>query len=118
MNITYHLVPKAYFESQNLEAGYLAARFAEEGFIHCTDGELMLSRKAVQYYSQLQDELLILFIDCEKLKSPVRYDDPEQLFPHIYGPINRAAIVKISRMVRDRKGEWIFPISESTLSKV
>lgn len=112
MNITYHLVPKAYFEAQNPDVGYLPARFAEEGFIHCTDGELMLSRKAVQYYAQLQDELLILFIDRAKLSAPVRYDDPEHLFPHIYGPVNRDAIVKVSRMVRDRKGEWIFPIQE------
>lgn len=30
----------------------------------------------------------------------------------IYGPLNRDAIVKIGAMIRDRKGDWIFPMSQ------
>jgi uncharacterized protein (DUF952 family) len=54
----------------------------------------------------------VLFIDKERVKSKIQYDDPENLYPHIYGTLNREAIVKVIKMIRDRKGDWIFPVSE------
>lgn len=112
MDITYHLVPKAYFEALDASKDYLPAAFGREGFIHCTDGEFFVSRSAYNHLRALEGELLVLFIDKEKLKSPMKYEDEEKIFPHIYGPLNRDAIVKVSSMIRDRKGEWIFPAAE------
>lgn len=111
MDITYHLVPKSYYESRKSAANYLPRGFDAEGFIHCTDGEFMASTKANQYYADAP-ELLVLLIDKAKLTSPVRYDDPERMFSHIYGPLNWDAIIKVSSMIRDCKGAWIFPIHE------
>lgn len=112
MNITYHMVPKTYYESQNLNTDYLPKEFPHDGFIHCTDGEFMVSGIAYNIFKNLNDELLVLFIDKDKVKSKVQYDDQGQLYPHIYGPLNRDAIVKTTKMVRDQKGDWIFPIQE------
>ena len=112
MDITYHMVPKAYFESLNEAEDYLPAEFAKDGFIHCTDGEYVVSVIAFNVFRHLQGELLVLFIDKELVVPTVQYDDPDKLFPHIYGALNRNAIRKVSQMVRDRKGDWIFPIHE------
>lgn len=112
MNITYHMVPKKYYESQNAKSDYLPAEFNRDGFIHCTDGEFMVSGIAYNIFKKLDDDLLVLFIDKEKVQAKTQYDDPESLYPHIYGPLNRDAIVKVGNMVRDRKGDWIFPMSE------
>jgi uncharacterized protein (DUF952 family) len=113
MDITYHMVPKSYFESLDPSADYLPAEFGKDGFIHCTDGEYIVSAIAFNIFRHLDDELLILFIDKEMVISNIRYDDPDKLFPHIYGPLNRNAIRKTSQMIRDRKGDWIFPIHEA-----
>ncbi len=72
----------------------------------------MVSRIAYNIFKNQNDDLLVLFIDKNKVKSKIQYDDPENLFPHIYGPLNRSAIVKVTKMIRDQKGDWIFPISE------
>ena len=112
MNITYHMVPKSYYEAHKGDASYLPAAFADDGFIHCTDGEFMISQIAFRVFRELQEELWLFFIDKSRVKSAIRYDDKERLFPHIYGPLNWDAVVKVGAMVRDRKGDWIFPINE------
>ncbi len=113
MNITYHMVPKQYFESTDVSIDYKSAAFEKEGFIHCTDGEFMVSSVANTYYASIEGEMLILFIDKDKVTSPIRFDDEKKLFPHIYGGLNRDSVFKISKMIRDRKGDWIFPINEA-----
>jgi uncharacterized protein (DUF952 family) len=112
VNITYHMVPKKYFDSLDSAQDYLPAQFNRDGFIHCTDGEFMVSGIAYNIYKKLDDELLVLFIDKDKLESKWQYDDSEKLYPHIYGPLNRNAVIKIIKMIRDRRGDWIFPIQE------
>lgn len=107
------MVPQRYFESLEESEPYFQKEFPKDGFTHCTDGEFMVSQIAFNLYKKLDDELLILFIDKDKIRSPWRYDDDEQLFPHVYGPLHRDAIMKVTRMLRDRKGDWIFPIQES-----
>jgi len=39
----------------------------------------------------------------------VRYDDPAQIYPHVYGPIDRAAIVGVLTMPRDASGAYLSP---------
>lgn len=107
------MVPKSYYSNQDNTKDYLPAEFSRDGFIHCTDGEFMVSAIAYNIFKKLNDELLVLFIDKNKLKAKFQYDDPENLYPHIYGPLNRDAIVKIINMERDRKGDWIFPFHET-----
>lgn len=56
-------------------------------------------------------DLAIILIDETKLESLVKYEDKNnnQLFyPHIYGPINRAAILSIHPFVV-KDGQWIPP---------
>jgi uncharacterized protein (DUF952 family) len=40
------------------------------------------------------------------LQSPVRYDDPAQIYPHIYGPINLDAVVEVRRVIRLADGSF------------
>ena len=37
-SITYHLVAEPYYESTNASEDYVPEDFANDGFIHCTDG--------------------------------------------------------------------------------
>jgi uncharacterized protein (DUF952 family) len=51
-------------------------------------------------------DLLLLVIDEERLNSPVKYEDSGngKHYPHVYGPINISAIIKIERFKPDRNG--------------
>jgi hypothetical protein len=39
----------------------------------------------------------------------IRYEDPEHIYPHIYGPLNRDAIVTIVPMLRNADGTFLPP---------
>ena len=46
-------------------------------------------------------------------KQDISRDSLPANYPHIYGPLNRDAIVKIINMERDRKGDWSFPFNKT-----
>ena len=88
----YHIVlPDAWaaFETEFYEASSLAA----EGFIHCSFDE-QLDGVLARYYSGAP-AVVVLEIDPDKLTSTL-VNEPStggEIYPHIYGPINRDAIV-------------------------
>ncbi len=110
MQITFHLVPKSYFDLQNPNADYLPAAYLQDGFIHCTDAPEEMARVANLFYGTDAPHLY-LYIDKDRVKSPVRYDDEETKYPHIYGPLNRDAIVAVREAGRDGEGNFLPPIS-------
>jgi uncharacterized protein (DUF952 family) len=67
---------------------------AHEGYIHCSTAEQWPGVLA-RFYAGDRD-LLLLHIDESKLTSPLRYEqlgDASDAFPHVYGPIDLAAVV-------------------------
>ncbi len=103
---TYHLVPEEVWTAQAGEAVYRPERFGDEGFIHCTDGEVNLLAVANTFYHGDKRPHVVLVIDLERVAAPVRYEDPERIFPHIYGPLNREAVVEVRRAVRLADGSF------------
>ncbi len=103
---TLHLVPEPVWQAQQHGPTYTPEAFAEEGFIHCTDGERNLLGVANTFYRDDPRPYLVLELAVDRLTSPVRYDDPAQIYPHIYGPINRAAVVAVRRAVRLADGSF------------
>jgi uncharacterized protein (DUF952 family) len=108
MRHIYHIVPKSVWE-QAPAGPYRAASLATEGFIHCSSRG-QVAWVANQFYAD-QDELLLLGIDVDRLSSPVRDEDPGigEHFPHVYGPIDRAAVVEVLPLERGPDGRWVFP---------
>jgi uncharacterized protein (DUF952 family) len=87
---------------------------ASEGFIHCTREPDVLLGVANRLYRQAPGEYLVLVIDPDRLTSPLKYEaapggDPfsGHLFPHIYGPLNRAAIVDVHPARRAADGTFL-----------
>ena len=117
----YHLVPARYYDAQPVAQPYLPETFEQEGFMHCTAGLPLLLKIANLYFAELPDSLLVLEIDPARLNSPLKFEapsppanspaeasshDPELLFPHIYGPLNREAIIRVFPLVRNEAGDW------------
>jgi uncharacterized protein (DUF952 family) len=107
MPFIYHLVPRAAWEA-NPTAPYRAASLADEGFIHCSHADQVVW--AANRFQRDAVELLVLAIDPARLTSPVRFEDAGggRLFPHVYGPIDRAAVVAATPLTKDAGGAWIW----------
>jgi uncharacterized protein (DUF952 family) len=105
-NIIYHLVPIDYWESQPADRPYTPADFAREGFIHCTQGDEQLAIVANRYYRNDQRTWYVLVIAEDALASELKYEPGADggLYPHIYGPLNREAVIDMLPMPRDPDG--------------
>ena len=66
-------------------------------------------------------DLVVLRIDVDRLRSPVRYEAPapphqdadapsgDERFPHVYGPIDLAAVVAVIDLPADADGTFSDP---------
>jgi uncharacterized protein (DUF952 family) len=108
MRRIYHLTTRAGWEA-DADAPYRAALLATEGFIHCSNAD-QVARSANRFFADVP-ELLVLHVDAGRLSGPLR-DEPGgtagELFPHIYGPINRDAVLRIEPLRRGPDGQWVF----------
>ena len=57
--------------------------------------------------ARIRGTFLALTVDLDALTSPWRYDDPGKPYPHIYGPIDRAAIVGVTPVSRAADGRFL-----------
>ncbi|MCW2854704.1 MAG: hypothetical protein JWR52_319 [Marmoricola sp.] len=70
---------------------------AEEGFIHASRSDQWEAIRA-RFYAGVTEQVLVLEIDPDRLTSPVVVEyvaEAGQEFPHIYGPINLDAVVRV-----------------------
>ena len=107
MGLTYHATPKAHWDESDVSQPYVSNDFSDEGFIHCTDSAEGLPSVLTTYYKDEPGEWIVLTIDKDRVKSPVRYEDLENIFPHIYGPLNRDAIVEFREFARSDDGTYL-----------
>lgn len=110
MQITFHGTPAAYFDTLDPAAPYVPTDFESDGFIHCTDGERRLADTLSAYYSDSPGDLLVLYIDKDRVDAPIKYEDHERVFPHIYGSLNRDAIVAVRPIGRMEDGRFWAPM--------
>jgi uncharacterized protein (DUF952 family) len=109
MRPTYHLLPTEAWRAAELEpaAAYAAPSLAVEGFIHCTDGAAALIDTANRYYRDDPRPYLALTIDLDAAGSPWTIDDPAGIYPHVYGSIERAAIIAVQPLIRAADGAFL-----------
>ncbi len=89
---------------------YLDESLNNEGFIHCSFSH-QLVRVANKHFNGINN-LLILCINCKHLKSNIIDEDLynlNELYPHIYGPINVEAVIKTVAFSCNRDGSFSLP---------
>ena len=101
-DIIYHLAFRADWEAGVAVGEYRAPSLADEGFIHASGDEEQMLRVAARLFAG-RDDLLVLDVDTEQLGegSPVIREPARsgEIYPHVYGPINPNAVVRVRALV-------------------
>ena len=99
MNLIYHIVAAKVWAKVDGEPIYAADSLSNEGFIHLCE-QPQVAGVLDRYYRNVPD-LLLLHIDPTKLTHELRYEEAAngECFPHVYGPINKDAVVNTEQIV-------------------
>ncbi|MBX2896023.1 MAG: DUF952 domain-containing protein [Cyclobacteriaceae bacterium] len=94
----YHIITEVAWNEQQAADSIYVPSLQTEGFIHCCTQE-QVAGVLIRYFKD-QTGLLILTIDEQKLKSELKFEKStnDELFPHVYGPINKSAILNVNRV--------------------
>ena len=108
-NLILHICDRDEWSSTQKRGKYHAPSLESVDFIHCSHPSWVLT-VANNLYPGCQN-LLLLWIDANKLRAEVRYesangDTKDDKFPHIYGPINLDAIVSIYDFIPMEDGKF------------
>jgi uncharacterized protein (DUF952 family) len=103
----YHLVAASDWQQPG-DGPYRPASLATEGFVHCSYAD-QVERVANLFFRDAA-ALLALVLDADRLTSPVRDEDAGsgERFPHVYGPLDRTAVVEVRPLQRGADGRWRF----------
>jgi len=78
-------------------------------------GAWFFERLVNTFYADVAGELVVLSLDADRIGSEVRWETPSPApppgstvteFPHVYGPIDLAAVVGLRRLQRDASGRF------------
>lgn len=105
----YHFVPQSYYDSLDPNADYVPSDFEREKFIHCTDERAEMAQVANRLFGAAPGRYLYLYIDRQRVRAPILYDDANKRYPHIYGSLNRDAILEVRPASRDAEGKFLPP---------
>ncbi len=106
--IIFHMLPAAAWHAQLGDRAYHADSLATEGFIHCTGEPERLVMVGNAFYRQISEPFLILCVETERLTVDVRWEAADgHRFPHVFGPIDRAAIVDVIAFPRNPNGDFL-----------
>lgn len=114
----YHITSLMAWNEARQRGDYRTDSLATEGFIHCSTQEQVVP--VAQKYYKGQDSLILLVIEPERLTSDLKWEPPAEgapppgvpegaLFPHIYGPINLEAVVRVFDLQSQPDGKYGFP---------
>jgi uncharacterized protein (DUF952 family) len=106
--LIYHLALVSEWEAAQASGSYttstLGVSLEAEGFIHASH-EHQWEGVRERFYRGVAEPLVLLVVDTALLASPVVEEVPDgaaEAFPHVYGPIEVAAVVQTLPVVSPR----------------
>jgi uncharacterized protein (DUF952 family) len=114
----FHITSRAAWDKAQKDGYYRAENFAIEGFNHCSTLAQVLP-VANNFYKG-QSGLILLEIEPTLLSAELKWEPPtggtpppgapaDEMFPHVYGPINVDAVVRIVDLVSKPDGTFELP---------
>lgn len=94
-------------ETGSYTTSTVGVSLAEEGFIHASRRD-QVQGVFDRYYRSLGEDLVLLTIDTARLSSEVRVEPVgTDTYPHVYGPIDRRAVVDVAPLSRRGASETV-----------
>ena len=118
-----HLTSRNEWLAAQQTGEYRSPSLESEGFIHCST-EKQIVPVANSFYAG-QHGLVLLVIEPSRLKPELRWEPPahpnlqadlppsDELFPHIYGPINIDAVTEVLGFEPNFDGKFSPPIMKN-----
>lgn len=113
IQLIFHITGRHAWDAAAVTGYYRAESLEHEGFLHCSTSE-QINAVAQRFY-QGQANLVLLAIAAERVQAPMRYeapfdapDSPER-FPHIYGPLNTDAVLRVVPLPLANDGTVLVP---------
>jgi uncharacterized protein (DUF952 family) len=105
--LTFHLTPVEWWAAADPSEPLGSPSLATEGFIHCTTGADEMVATANRHYRTDLRDFVVLTVDLDLVTSPWSCEDDRAIYPHVFGPIDRAAIVAVAPMPRADDGTFL-----------
>ena len=96
---------------------YHAESLSTEDFIHCSKPSQIVGVANTFYRGQ--QGLVLLVINPSKLEAELKWEPPaepepthareDELFPHVYGPINLDAVINVIPLNPTADGDFVLP---------
>jgi uncharacterized protein (DUF952 family) len=106
--IIYHIAQHEDWDGALTYGSYEADSLISQGFIHCSTREQVIKVANARFHGKTG--LMLLLIDAEKVEHEIRYENLEggaNLFPHIYGPLNLDAVVRVLAFHPTENGDFV-----------
>jgi len=112
----WHLLPLARWRSDP-DSRYVPGTAGAVPFVHASPDEATALAVANAFYRPASEPLVALALDEELITAPVRWEAPDPapppgtppgtLFPHVYGPLDRAAVTGLRYLRADETGRFV-----------
>ena len=107
LHFIYHITTPGLWQQYATLPFYEAPSLQTEGFIHASKAQ-QVQETANRYYKN-EPEILLLTIDTSLLAIPLLYEEApnrKEEFPHLYGKLNKDAIVEHTTIARREDGSY------------
>jgi uncharacterized protein (DUF952 family) len=127
-----HITTRAEWDAARVAGSYCPPSLEREGFIHCSTHAQAVG--SANKYFRGRTDLVLLVIDESRVAATLRYEPPapipepsaptaeltdprvSELFPHLYGPLALAAVIRVVPFPCDEDGGFTLPAETSTAS--
>ncbi|MDT0572247.1 DUF952 domain-containing protein [Streptomyces sp. DSM 3412] len=112
----YHVVSLAAWNARP-DQPYAPASLPEDGFVHCSPDEATTLAVVNAFYRDVSEPLHVLVLDEARLTARVEFEaaapapppgvGEDVRFPHVFGPLDRDALVRILEIRWDGDGRAV-----------
>ncbi len=104
-----HIAPRAAWAQAQAAGAYRGDTLDREGFIHCSTVAQVVA--TADRYFRGRADLVLLVIDPTRVEPEIRYESAPggERFPHIYGPLDLAAVTRCLALEPGADGSFSLP---------
>ncbi|MCZ7546032.1 MAG: DUF952 domain-containing protein [Anaerolineae bacterium] len=117
MSIILHITTRDAWQAAQVAGAYRGDTLDTAGFIHCSTPAQVVP--VADAYYRGQAGLVLLCIEEARVQAEIRYESPapgaDTRYPHVYGPMNLDAVVKVVDFPPNSDGTFALPAEVADL---